>query len=286
MSSENYAERIKQLRARNGLTQQDLAESLHVSFSTVNRWENGRATPSALASAQLERIEHAKPGDTLADSIARVRTRINRHRVPHRGPVDIASALTAGVLVPGVLPGLWRGPSLQFRELVGYFSGVHVVDLPGSNHHVRIAIQDIDRERLEGAVHDAVARGLLWLTWGNASIFADEVPEGLITDEACLRAAPTPVVATDILADSLPSAWTRDTTTVLSIWIALSEEAHIPLPWAIIKNVLDAALISGLLELVEDPERWPLDAESAKNVKLRHGTNVVKSLRPAHGSMR
>ncbi|RJP22898.1 MAG: DUF3883 domain-containing protein [Candidatus Abyssobacteria bacterium SURF_5] len=44
-----YPERIRELRAHFGLTQQALAASLGVSFATINRWENGQTTPSQLS---------------------------------------------------------------------------------------------------------------------------------------------------------------------------------------------------------------------------------------------
>ncbi len=37
---------LKQLRKRCLLSQSDFAEEVGVSFSTVNRWENGRAVPN------------------------------------------------------------------------------------------------------------------------------------------------------------------------------------------------------------------------------------------------
>ncbi len=37
---------LKQLRKRCLLSQSDFAEEVGVSFSTVNRWENGRAIPN------------------------------------------------------------------------------------------------------------------------------------------------------------------------------------------------------------------------------------------------
>ena len=37
----DYAARVKQYRARLGLTQVELSARLGVSFATVNRWENG-----------------------------------------------------------------------------------------------------------------------------------------------------------------------------------------------------------------------------------------------------
>lgn len=40
---------IKQIRIDLGLSQTAFAEKLHVSFSTVNRWENSRVIPNRLA---------------------------------------------------------------------------------------------------------------------------------------------------------------------------------------------------------------------------------------------
>ena len=48
-SMENIAEQLKALRRQRGWSQEDLARELGVSFSTVNRWENGKARPSRLA---------------------------------------------------------------------------------------------------------------------------------------------------------------------------------------------------------------------------------------------
>lgn len=48
-SMENIAEQLKALRQQYGWSQEDLARELGVSFSTVNRWENGKAKPSRLA---------------------------------------------------------------------------------------------------------------------------------------------------------------------------------------------------------------------------------------------
>ena len=49
LSMENIAEQLKALRRQYGWSQEDLAHELGVSFSTVNRWENGKAKPSRLA---------------------------------------------------------------------------------------------------------------------------------------------------------------------------------------------------------------------------------------------
>lgn len=46
-------EAIKQIRLELGLTQVVFAKKLHVSFSTVNRWENGRVHPNRLATMMI-----------------------------------------------------------------------------------------------------------------------------------------------------------------------------------------------------------------------------------------
>ena len=52
-SMENIAEQLKALRQQHGWSQEDLARELGVSFSTVNRWENGKAKPSRLAQKSI-----------------------------------------------------------------------------------------------------------------------------------------------------------------------------------------------------------------------------------------
>ena len=44
---------IKAIRKEIGVSQKEFANKLHVSFSTVNRWENGHVTPNQLAIATL-----------------------------------------------------------------------------------------------------------------------------------------------------------------------------------------------------------------------------------------
>lgn len=44
-----FAEYIKDVREQLEMSQQQLAKALNVSFSTINRWENGKAEPSNLA---------------------------------------------------------------------------------------------------------------------------------------------------------------------------------------------------------------------------------------------
>ncbi len=47
---------IRELRQSLKLTQEKFATELGVSFPTINRWENGHATPSPLALKQIETL--------------------------------------------------------------------------------------------------------------------------------------------------------------------------------------------------------------------------------------
>lgn len=45
----NFCDIVKAVRVYLGITQEQLARDLNISFSTINRWENGRTIPSRLA---------------------------------------------------------------------------------------------------------------------------------------------------------------------------------------------------------------------------------------------
>ena len=47
------SELIKNIRMQTGLQQEDFARAIHVSYGTVNRWENNKSTPNQLAKAML-----------------------------------------------------------------------------------------------------------------------------------------------------------------------------------------------------------------------------------------
>jgi len=56
MSDDNVNRSIRELRLRLGMTQEEFAHAVAVTFSTVNRWENGHAKPSKLARRAIEAL--------------------------------------------------------------------------------------------------------------------------------------------------------------------------------------------------------------------------------------
>ena len=51
---------IKKIRKKLSLTQEQLAQKLGVSWTTVNRWENKKTKPSPLAMKQIESLKEGK----------------------------------------------------------------------------------------------------------------------------------------------------------------------------------------------------------------------------------
>ncbi len=55
-----FPDEIKRIRQRCFLTQQDFAKEINVAFSTVNRWEGGKAKPNLNAMKHIKKfcLEH------------------------------------------------------------------------------------------------------------------------------------------------------------------------------------------------------------------------------------
>jgi putative transcriptional regulator len=56
VKEEMSGDEIRNLRKKLGLTQEEFAHAVAVTFSTVNRWENGHAKPSKLARRAIEAL--------------------------------------------------------------------------------------------------------------------------------------------------------------------------------------------------------------------------------------
>lgn len=65
----DFPKEIKRIRQRSFLTQQDFAKKIGVAFSTVNRWESGRAKPNlkAMKSINTFCLENSIPYETLEE---------------------------------------------------------------------------------------------------------------------------------------------------------------------------------------------------------------------------
>lgn len=177
--------------------------------------------------------------------------------------------LSAALLAPGLLPGLWRAPEITLRDLREYFAGGHLVAVPREGYEERLAVPKAERDIVESSVQTAVRDGKLWLTSGPASILAEEIPAGLLTDDAVLQAPLAPISTMDLLPERLPEAWSDGTTTAIAISAALSRRAGKVLPWMTVREAIDGAFRARLMERALDSGPWPCELTGAQAVKLR-----------------
>ena len=42
---------VRMVREKTGMSQEDLARAINVSFATINRWENGKTSPNRMAAS-------------------------------------------------------------------------------------------------------------------------------------------------------------------------------------------------------------------------------------------
>jgi hypothetical protein len=173
------------------------------------------------------------------------------------------------LLLPQALPGLWTGQDLAFRAICDYFAGGKVVQVPRQGYEEPVVIPKADRPVIESAIGAAVQEGKLWLTCRTASLCGETVPAGVLTEETLLQMPPTPIPATDLLPETIPSAWDSDTATGLTLLQALSQKAGKPLAWTVVRTSLDAAFQTRLLERTVDSGAWPCDLGGAVNIRVR-----------------
>lgn len=178
---------------------------------------------------------------------------------------DIPTAL----LSPQILPRLWNQPAIAVKDVVDYFSGGKVIQVPRDGYEEPVVIPKVERSVVEQAMQCAVKEGRLWLTIGPASIFAEEIPVGLLNDDAQLQRPPDAISPMALVPDVLSEAWSGSATTALVLSVGLSKKAGKALPWATVKDAIDAALRSRILERTESSGGWPCDYASAKTVILR-----------------
>jgi hypothetical protein len=182
--------------------------------------------------------------------------------------------VSSGLLSPQVLPSLWDGQSITVKDVLDYFAGGKIVKVKHEGYEEPIAIPKAGKALIESAIEAAVKEGQLWFTSGPASVFAEEIPTGLLNNDAQIQSPPEAISPMAIVPDVLPDAWSNGTATALSISVALSKKAGKPLPWAPVRDAIDGAIRTRILERTEDSGAWPTDYSNSKNVRLRRPLDV------------
>lgn len=177
--------------------------------------------------------------------------RIGEAWLPNKTTVNV---LNAGVLVPGVLAGLWPndGGGVKLSALYSWFDGTHFfeeVTEPGYPAESR-PIPKADFSVVKSAVIKAIEQGALWLVYGNDSVFHEKPTDLQLDPDAMVYPPPRSFAAIDLLPGSLPVAWSNadePATTVLKLYSALKEREGKPWPPGPFFETLNAALGQGFL---------------------------------------
>lgn len=170
------------------------------------------------------------------------------------------------------LPGLWSTEEIAVEEVYNYFSGDHTVSVPREGYDDTFFIPGCSASSVEEAIENAVARGLLWMTNGPASILGEPVPPGVLSPSAKLRPPPTPITVDTLMPSSIPDAWSGGKTNALAIATALSNKYRLILPWKSVETAIGSAISTKWLELSDDSETWPSDVAGAQHVVLQTPT--------------
>jgi predicted ATPase/DNA-binding CsgD family transcriptional regulator/DNA-binding XRE family transcriptional regulator len=140
----SFEARLRLLRARLGLSQEQLARRLNVSFATVNRWETGRSRPSARASLAIAELEaSARPGQQPGPGQGRA------------GEPQPAEEQTARL---PIAQSSFVGRERELAELAGLLTRSRLINLigPGGVGKTRLAIEAARRWAARGGHGDVV----------------------------------------------------------------------------------------------------------------------------------
>ncbi|MHC1732922.1 MAG: DUF499 domain-containing protein [Bacteroidales bacterium] len=183
--------------------------------------------------------------------------------------VATLNELVPELLVQSTLPGLWSSGEIRVKQVTEYFSGSHVVQIQKEGYEEPLNIPGAEEEIVHVAIGEAVKRGLLWLVSGPASIYAEDIPAGLLMADSTLLPPPAKISTMDVLPDRLPEAWKGETTSALAITAALSSKTGKSLPWKLVRDGLDGAFKAHYLERTLDSKPWPCDYGDAQWIKVR-----------------
>ena len=181
--------------------------------------------------------------------------------------VATLAELDGALLEPGRLPGLWSGDTLGVGQVYAYFQGGHAVNVDKGGFEEPVFVPRAEQATVAAAIQTAVAAGRLWLVNEPASILAEPIPTGVLTETAVLLTPPAPVNALELLPANLPEAWADGAATAATLAEALSRKTGLPLPWKTVRDAIDSALSARYLQV--EGGAWPCEYHAAAHVRLQ-----------------
>ncbi|HWN63806.1 MAG TPA: tetratricopeptide repeat protein, partial [Streptosporangiaceae bacterium] len=131
----SFAERLRLLRARLALSQEQLARRLSVSFATVNRWEAGRSRPSARGVAAIAELEASALHST------------GRGPQPAQGQAGEQEPAEERTVWLPIAQSSFVGRERELAELSGLLTRSRLINLtgPGGAGKTRLAVEAVRR---------------------------------------------------------------------------------------------------------------------------------------------
>ena len=178
------------------------------------------------------------------------------------------SDLDPGLLKPNELPGLWKGDEISVQDVVDYFATGHRETVQREGYEDAVLIPECEEKLVQEAIERAVENRMLWLINGQASIFGEPIPLGILSSNAQLQAPPVAIVPQQLVAAAIPDAWQNGQANISVVSGALSGQFGKPLPWLILREAVDAGLQGRWFDLSPDSGPWPCDFPGAQNVVI------------------
>ena len=145
-------------------------------------------------------------------------------------------------------------------------SGGRTVMAPREGYEEPVDIPACPAGAVEAAIAEPVRQGNLWLLNGPASFQGEQLPAGVLTPAATLRAPLDPLPVQRLMPDAAPDAWQAGEATVLALSVALA--GH-PIPWAVLRRAVNDAIASRWLETTPASGTWPCEVTGAAAVTLK-----------------
>lgn len=186
------------------------------------------------------------------------------------------SHLVPDLLAPGKLPDLWTGEGpaarLPWEALLAYFAGGHAVARPGREP---LAIPACPEAEVKAAAVSAVGAGTVWLNGGAFSLWKEPVPEDALRPGVSLRPPPAKIEPAALAEEAVPAAWSEGATNGAALLRARSAEASESLPWGILRDSIQDAVVARWLQIADDSGPVDCDVDDAGQVRLTRPPKTV-----------
>ena len=189
-------------------------------------------------------------------------------------------ALAAGLLGPGALPELWNDGQVTVSALRDYFAGGRTVRVAREGYEETQVIPECSEQAVHEAVRGAVEQGAVWLTNGPASVWKEQIPYGVLDDDAVLHPRPDPIAAQELAADALPGAWREGRTNGVALARALSQSRRRTLPWGIVREGIRAGVESRWLEVADGSAAVHCRYDEAGQLRLKRPAAIADPAPP------